>query len=443
MPSNLLLDGSTIRSAAAVICQDGRYRNNSTLLDVDITALGHLVDSIVLATRVYYVPMDKTKEALARLALHKESLFESVDVPADFLNDLEKSPHRMKVHDYILRSSLKEDARLFDLIGMTFNVVAGMGYAFRISCRKAAYEYLVGTNADTSRLLHAIEGWHERSDWFALKRREMDRNLERRIHWAEHFARKDYYSWPDDMKDQLLVEDETFRLIHILFWLIERAVFYSLLSSTIDCIYFPSSLRSNLLALTNMCLGREIEKSGLALIIKELEATLEKSLHWLLCQEASIPLLTLTHPPFFQYVCNKVDHPDLIVPYALELRETKGARTLRSLITEIESLRKSGKNLELHEISRRFDRFSGEMCRWMTSGTTPIQPTKFLRVLGLPVVQYDKLLVTLKLPSIAQKPFYPGMPYLALLRDLTRDLLEAYSLGESYEKLFREPFGDR
>jgi hypothetical protein len=236
---------------------------------------------------------------------------------------------------------------------------------------------------------------------------------------------------------QLTVEDETERLLVVLYWLVDRAVFYHLLGSAIGATYFPSALRSNLFALTSLVLAEPAKRSAITLLVDQVNRSLDTSLHRLTRPQEEKAFVSLDYPPLFQYLCNKVGRAGDLVASALSLRMTDGAVALRQALCRIEDARRRGDNRQLHSLTREFTDLSAQLGPWLTATPAEIRPGKLLRILGVNLQLFDDFLVSLPIPSVLRRPFFPGRPHLAFLRDLTTDLLEVYALGESYERLFR------
>jgi hypothetical protein len=171
--------------------------------------------------------------------------------------------------------------------------------------------------------------------------------------------------------------------------------------------------------------------------VQQINDSLDSTLHTLLKSPEQGAFVSLMYPPFFRYVCNKAQSAEEILPLALDIRNTSRAAALRAALSGIEHARLTGNNRELHAISREFHKLSTDLSSWLKSKEIEIYPVKLLRLLGISIGIFDNYMVSLKAPSVLWKPFFPGKPHLALLRDLTADLLEVYALGQSYERLFR------
>jgi hypothetical protein len=447
-PGSILLDVSTLRSAAAAANEDRRLHTSTELRDFDLVGLAHLVEAIVLGPELLFLQSAETLPAVTELGLTHVPFIRFLHIDEALVGELETAPRHLEVHRYIWEARQETQASLLQLIGLVFRVTTGSGYDFINSCKKSTYKYLTGVAPDNSLLLAALHTWHKRSEWYDNEVKRVEERLERfaqKVAWNFKYVhnwkptdRSGYHrDLPDELLEQIGLESETERLLMALYWLTDRAVFYYLLGMLIGAVYFPSSLRSNLFALTGMVMANPAEKSHIGFLVQQINESLNASLHSLLQQPSRGPFVSLVHPPFFQYVCSKASSTEEIIPLALELRETKGACVLRSKFCDLERARSAGDNRELHAISRTFHQVAADVSAWLTSEDVNLHPTKVLRLFGVTVGLFDDYLIRLKVPALLRKPFFPGQPHFALVRDLTADLLEIYALGASYERLFR------
>jgi hypothetical protein len=259
-PGSILLDVSSLRSALAAVREKSKTSPSDQLRDIDIVGLAHLVETIILAPDVLCLNSEVARMSAFQLGLSELPFVRFLEIDAGLIEQLERAPHKLQVHEFVWRAQGETQASMLELVGLAFRAATGSGYDLINSCRKSTYEYLTGVAPDNSPLLTALHAWHTRNTWHdseltALNERLADSQATALRRYAISSEGRRKPQLPANLLEQISLESETERLLMVLYWLIDRAVFYFLLSISLGAVYFPSSLRSNLFALTSMVLA--------------------------------------------------------------------------------------------------------------------------------------------------------------------------------------------
>jgi hypothetical protein len=459
MRFDLLTDAATLRSAIRALTHhalESAAGDEAALVDIDIANLAKLVDDIVLAERLLYLPgqRDLTNDGLALLG--------------DALTPLEL-PHyvsNMCAKEAGLRMSrLATLVDLFNLVGviprsfwtrqlhgtLTYLVFQGLGVREKYSDLMASLVRHKGldpadvkaspvryhmTSFGTSRPSVSDLRSDHLSDWsYFAQRLEEEQGLpsldfsdgdEGQIQSGDSRQASGY-------RQGVAISAEMQPFATRVLWLYLRGHYYRVVGQAVGVAYSPHSLRAPLL---------EHAVLGSALVENESEAvvSVRRRLMGILMDRVNddvgktlefygATVSPMKFPALFYHVALKADRPDQIMAIAYDVRASKAARRFRAECANVVEAFQSGDVKRLARLRRQVETLVTNLQSELGAGSVTPAEVK---------IGYGPLAMTGKfqLPAILRRQFFPFQGHLAFLRNIYQDLARVAALGSAYDRLF-------
>lgn len=407
-----ILDNATISAALRAI---GIVKNpDHDLYDLDVAALRTVVDAIVLADRVIVLDNYKPEYTEVRKELFSADFIDFMALPPAVDGKLRQ--HAIAhVHNWELAKRLGTTyAGLLDELTVLFR------HAWRKSEGFLVFKAFGVQSKYNSAIMKGLfnVGSDEAADVAAIA----------------------------STTEAKIYNRETHRVIQMLVWAAVRTVYYRQAAKLMGCEYLPHPLRHgfNLQCILfdnhpdtrTLKLHSEYRRrTPLLTNPAEHIATFMKGL-WETCNSADdnvfgVETFDLTIPPFLGVtIKNAEQYSDAtghrVLEAAFELRTEAGPTALRKRLAELwTDTEEDGDTARLREFTRELSELRRRMQVYL--GYDRERVSLSAKLMSYPVT----------VPRCMTKPFYPGKPHLAFIRDVILELASVGSMSRLLDSLWR------
>ncbi|MFG2550710.1 hypothetical protein [Streptomyces sp. NPDC048581] len=403
----MALDVATIRAATSVLFPDGPREDNGRFADLDIAALGQVIEGLVLFNEVLVPDLGHRLDVPAAGGLFGPA----VHVPA------------IERH---IAETIAEESRQWINSGPETNVESLI--------QLVGGEPRIGATSSSNLLVLEAIGVRDRYNSPVMEWIRAIQSQGPAPHPPTGMLRAG--GWNDYGSDE--VEDFCRNLV----WLTYRARCYDLLCRHIGVPYMPHPLRARMAGFScfqgipsQLPQPRPQRPPVIHAYLEAINTVYEEARETVssVLDGAFLPLQCSSLLP---YVVHKAGRRENVLSAAYDIRDSRGARHLRSHVSELEQRIDEGNMKAALPLTKEINRLTNQLRRQL--GLDDVQPPNMTISIG-GIVSVDASGGIKKLATKLTRRIRVARPRTMFLSNVLDGLSSAATLGPLYEVLYRNP----
>jgi hypothetical protein len=483
--AGIILDVATIRSARRLLCQGESRHDEGRFVDLDITAVGTVVESIIMFDKVLVPNLGHQLnlpelllpfgEAVTKLDIKHWQLDAVTEAAANWIkacSNIENfirllGGHPLYILDgdtyiYLLLQAIGVKSKYESEVVQWVRNIRSYDHRFYGKAQQTEFTYGPVYRREGYKVIRSEDGSYKEinaKETSALKRLleessrsefgakvfeqilsdlnlpQMGLGTHSEIPQNDYFIRHPSKAW--------LAGSEVMTFCANLAWTAFRSRCYDLISRAEGISYMPHPLRARLAGFSSSSDSAsnhppELQESFVRSYIGALEKVHQEARESI-SQFADFKLLAFPYSPLLPHILkevrrkerNKAKQKEKIIEVAYEIRNSSGAKNIRSYISNVEDEVSNGNLKALLALNRELKDLMVAL-RQDIGLQEPSIPKIALSIAGVVEVEIPKELI----PSFLHNKKHLSKPRLMFLRNVFDDLSRASSLGALYEILY-------